>query len=115
MAEAQFTVTVEYERESGKFVSRDEIADVIVEALEGADIELSGLGADGDSEYTVGSISAYESTPPNGYDTALKRVRAYLAAFASVNPETDVIHSVRDDQGKTYKLNITDLRKLVGR
>ena len=32
-----FTVTVEVEREEGKFASRDELADQIREAIEGAD------------------------------------------------------------------------------
>lgn len=51
-----FKVTVETNRESGKFATRDEQADNIRDAIEGADPGyLSGLGDDGDSEYTVDS------------------------------------------------------------
>lgn len=50
-----FTVTIEVERESGKFMSRDEVAEQLLEGLEGADIgEVSG-GSDGDSVMTVTS------------------------------------------------------------
>lgn len=49
-----FTVNVEVTRESGKFATRDDMADQIREAIEGADPGfLSGLGEDGMSEYTV--------------------------------------------------------------
>ena len=49
-----FTVNVEVTRESGKFATRDEMADQIRDALEGSDPGyLSGIGYDGDSEYTV--------------------------------------------------------------
>jgi hypothetical protein len=49
-----FTVTVELERESGKFAGRDEMAEQIRDALEGADPgSVDGIGADGDSTYTV--------------------------------------------------------------
>jgi hypothetical protein len=44
------------ERTEGKFASRDEIADAIRDALESTTIEgdsLSGLGADGSSDYDV--------------------------------------------------------------
>lgn len=52
----RFTVTVELERESGKFASRDEMAEQIRDELEGVDPgELSGLGADGESVYRVES------------------------------------------------------------
>lgn len=49
-----FTVNVEVTRESGKFATRDEMADQIRDALESADPGyLSGIGYDGDSEYIV--------------------------------------------------------------
>ena len=49
-----FTVEVEVERTQGKFASRDEISEAIVEMLEGANEgEVSGVGADGDSVQTV--------------------------------------------------------------
>lgn len=48
------TVQVEVERESGKFAGRDEIEDQIKEAIGDADPgSISGVGADGDSEYSV--------------------------------------------------------------
>lgn len=50
----KFVVEVEVERESGKFASRDEMAEQIQDALEGADPgSLYGIGADGDSDYSV--------------------------------------------------------------
>lgn len=49
-----FTVTVEVERDSGKFASRDDIAEQLRDELERADPgTVSGVGADGSSEYTV--------------------------------------------------------------
>ena len=49
-----FKVSVETNRESGKFATRDEQADSLRDAIEGADPGyLSGLGDYGDSEYTV--------------------------------------------------------------
>lgn len=114
MAEMQFTVTVNYDRTQGKFAGRDEIAETIEQALQEVDIDISGIGADGDSEYEVSDVSAFESTPPQGYDTAVKRVREFIAAFAALNPENDVVHGLKVD-GKTYKLNVNDLRKLVNR
>lgn len=49
----KFTVSVELEREQGKFMSRDEMEEQLLEALESADPgEING-GADGDSAYSV--------------------------------------------------------------
>jgi hypothetical protein len=54
MSEFEFTVKVTVERESGKFASRDEIAEELRQAIEYADPgSVSGVGADGDSEYAV--------------------------------------------------------------
>ena len=51
-----FTVEVEVERVQGKFASRDEISEQLLEAVEGADPgSVDGVGADGDSEYEVTS------------------------------------------------------------
>lgn len=51
-----FTVDVEVERDSGKFASRDEIAEQIQEAIEGADPgTIDSVGADADSSYSVTS------------------------------------------------------------
>lgn len=51
-----FTGTAEVERSSGKFVSREEIAEKIAEAIAQAGPGLNGLGADGDSHYELQSI-----------------------------------------------------------
>jgi hypothetical protein len=52
----EFRVTVEVTRESGLFAARDEIAEQLRDAIEGADPGyVSGVGANGDSEYTVDS------------------------------------------------------------
>jgi hypothetical protein len=57
-----FTVTVEVDRESGKFAPRDEIADELIAWIENADEGgISGIGADGDSEYTVTSWDVEET------------------------------------------------------
>ena len=48
-----FTIEVEVSRESGKFASRDEIAQAIQEELESIDPDLQSVGADGDSVYNV--------------------------------------------------------------
>lgn len=47
----EFTIRVEVERESGKFASRDDIGEALVEAVQEAD--LSSLGVDGDSIYNI--------------------------------------------------------------
>jgi hypothetical protein len=49
-----FTVRVELSRESGKFASRDEMAEALRDELEGPG-SVYGIGADGDSTYTVES------------------------------------------------------------
>jgi hypothetical protein len=55
-----FKVTVEVERESGKFMSRDEVEAELIDALEGADPGQVDGGPDGDTvmnviEWTVAS------------------------------------------------------------
>ena len=49
-----FTVEVEVERIQGKFAGKDEIGEMIVEMIEGANEgTVEGVGADGDSEYEI--------------------------------------------------------------
>lgn len=49
-----FTVTVELEREEGKFAGRDEMAEEIIGWLENADEDtIYGIGADGESTYNT--------------------------------------------------------------
>ncbi len=56
------TVEVEVERTEGKFASREEMAEALIEALEQADPgELYGLGADGMSTYQVNSFEVSEA------------------------------------------------------
>jgi hypothetical protein len=58
----RYTVEVEVERESGLFVGRDEISEKLTEAInEGLDAaDLSGLGANADSEYNVTNVEINE-------------------------------------------------------
>lgn len=57
-----FTVTVELERETGKFATRDEMAEAIIEWLEAADEgTIDGIGADGESTYNTTSWQVEES------------------------------------------------------
>jgi hypothetical protein len=59
-----YTVEVEVERDYGLFASRDEISEEIKDALEGADPgEVSGVGANGDSTYSVVSFDVTEVSP----------------------------------------------------
>ncbi len=53
-------ITVTLTRESGLFVGRDELYEAVESAIQDAD--LSGLGAQGESEYTVESVEL-ESEP----------------------------------------------------
>lgn len=57
-----FSVTVDLEREEGKFASRDEMAEAIIEWLEGADEgAIYGIGADGESTYNTVSWEVEEA------------------------------------------------------
>lgn len=50
----EVTVSVEVERVQGKFAPKDDIEAAVIEAIEGANPDtISGVGADGDSEYQV--------------------------------------------------------------
>jgi hypothetical protein len=61
---ATFIVTVEWTRESGKFVARDEIVDVIRSELEDIQPDLSSLGQSGDSEYACEVRVEEQPEPP---------------------------------------------------
>jgi hypothetical protein len=57
-----FTVSVELERTEGKFASRDEMAEQIIDALESADPgSVDGIGADGMSSYETVAWEVEES------------------------------------------------------
>jgi hypothetical protein len=50
----QIIIDVEVEHVSGKFASKDEIADYLINEVEGAaPNDVSGVGSNGDSEYEV--------------------------------------------------------------
>lgn len=55
----RIVITVELSRVSGLFVSKADLAEAIIEAVQEAD--LSGLGANSDSEYQVDSVDALET------------------------------------------------------
>jgi len=58
-----FVVRCTVERTSGKFAARDDIADSIIQELEGIDADVSYLDADGSSEYTFTLDSVEEVSP----------------------------------------------------
>lgn len=53
----EFRVTVEITHESGKFATKDDLADSLIEQIEGCDPDLSSEGPDGDSVYTIDDFS----------------------------------------------------------
>lgn len=57
----EFKVTVSVTRESGKFATRDEVAEQIIEAISDADPgSIDGIGADGETTYSVESFEVEE-------------------------------------------------------
>lgn len=75
MAIHTFIVEVEVDRDSGLFASRDEIGERIEEALmEVESVDLSGLGANSDSEYSVQSFSVdvVDTTKKAGRDKLME-------------------------------------------
>jgi hypothetical protein len=56
-----FTVSVELERSEGKFIARDELADQIIAALEGAD---EGSWNVDESNYDTTDWAVDEAEPP---------------------------------------------------
>lgn len=73
MSQFTYIVQVETERVSGLFAGKDEIEAVITEALENceSDISLTGLGAEGSSEYEVASYTV-DTQDPDDYDRMVK-------------------------------------------
>lgn len=62
MTSFHFLVNVDVDRESGKFAPRDEMSEIIVAEIEQAaeSAQLSGIGADGNSEYVVQQVEVSE-------------------------------------------------------
>lgn len=58
----KLTVTIELERIEGKFASRDEMTEALIDELEGMDPgEIYGLGADGDTSYSIANWEVGEA------------------------------------------------------
>jgi hypothetical protein len=57
----RLTITVELSKTAGLFVGRDELAEVIRDAVQ--DVDLSGLGSQGDSEYQVDDVTVEAAAP----------------------------------------------------
>lgn len=96
-----FLVDVEVDRDSGKFVSRDELGEAIADSLEEAQPSLSGLGSEANSEYNVASIGVQEILKKD-----MKKVWAQYDQV--VAEQTAPVEQVRED---LKKANI-ELRKL---
>lgn len=64
MATITYLVDVDVEHQTGKFASRDEISEVLQEAIQSAieEADLNGLGMDGTSEYTIANQELVELT-----------------------------------------------------
>lgn len=75
----RFVVTVEVERTTGQFATRDELADQLREAIEGADP--GSLSGDNGGEYDVQSFEVEEEAVPKP-----KRIKRSIA----VNPNPEV-------------------------
>lgn len=58
----QFLITVEVDRETGKFAPRDELVDKLREAIEGADP--GTLDCDNGGQYTVSSFDVQDYVEP---------------------------------------------------
>jgi hypothetical protein len=86
MSSFTFTIEVQVERDSGKFAGRDEIAEQLMEALESADPgTVDGIGADGDSSYSVVDWSVSEDEPVK----ATKRAPSGPPKAGSAQRDTD--------------------------
>lgn len=59
-----FTVSLAVRRESGKFASREDVAEAIRTALEEIEPDVESLGPDGESIYVVDDINVVEEPQP---------------------------------------------------
>lgn len=64
MPSYQFLLTVEMERESGRFAPREELIEGIKEQIIDSVGDVDGIGADGESSYTCLSVEVDEYIPP---------------------------------------------------
>lgn len=81
-----YVIEVEVERTEGKFASRDEVAEQLQEALEGADpSSIDGVGADGTSSYEVSSWDVQEQAQP----APVRRPKLHEAAERSRARQAD--------------------------
>lgn len=83
-----YLVEVEVDRDEGKFVGRDEISDIIAEGVESAaeSAELSGLGIDASSSYSVTNVSVDELDNKT-LKEAYKAYDAHVARDTPGDPE----------------------------
>lgn len=57
----EFKITITLERDQGKFAARDEMAEALIDELEGAEPSgVYGIGADGSSDYSVTDFTVEE-------------------------------------------------------
>lgn len=104
-----FIVEVDVERDQGLFAPRDEISDKIIEALDEAEnsIDLTGLGAQGNSDYSVSSFVT------EAVDTSHKEGRDRLMEYdAQVVAELPGDAQLRADN-KRLRAELKELNKVL--
>lgn len=84
----RLTITVELSHVAGLFAGRDELAEVIRDAVQ--DVDLSGLGAQGDSEYQVDDVTVEPAAPRPSF-----RRRA-IARATRGNPPAALLPAMAD-------------------
>jgi hypothetical protein len=82
-----FTVEVEISRQQGKFATRDEMADQIREAIEGADPQ--SLQGESDGEYNVDSWDVQEQEQEKRQPKRRRKTIKNSAPDASVFPSNE--------------------------
>ena len=81
-----FTVRVELERSQGKFATRDEMADNLRDAIEGADPGgVYGIGDYGDSDYDVVSWEVEDDDSAETLKALRKRVKELETKLSKVS------------------------------
>lgn len=126
MSTFHYLVEIETERESGLIAGRDEQDELILEALQEAEgnISISGIGARSDSDYSVASFSVegiekkdlkqinaeydaavYESYPSDGdMEDEIKRLKTKLVAAETARKKAESVAKAavkKLDAGKT--------------
>lgn len=109
MSTFTYIVTVETEREKGKFAGRDEISDKITDAINDAEnsIDVTGIGPDSDSDYTVTLFGVEELEKKD-----LKTVNAEYDQVVAAERDPD---SIVRDKLKTANARVRELEAQVSR